>query len=239
MFRCLACSAVFAAHFPLCTSCFTSHSLLAIGSRPGAALDGEIELTDARTLSRAVWQAESLPAYPSVALKRGALVVVVGRPGCGKSTMTARALDSIRGPVLLVSIEEPGGPSLAIRLARLGAKREDLHIASRATVDQLAAIIREKKVVALAIDSVQRSTFEPRELRHILLTLPSLGVLLAVSQVTKSGDIRGTEELRHEADVVLELEEMTWTVTKSRYQEPGVSGPVLRQPQPQEETAHV
>jgi predicted ATP-dependent serine protease len=186
-----------------------------------------MELTDAKTLARAVWQSVELPAYPAIEVRRGALVVLVGAAGAGKSTMLARALDTIRGTSMLVSLEEPGGPSLALRLARLGVKRDDLLIASRANVDQLAGVLRERKIVAIGIDSVQRSMFEPRELRHLLLTLSNLAVLLCTSQVNKTGDMRGSEELRHEADVVIELERLRWRVAKSRYQPPDLSGPVL------------
>ncbi len=220
-------------HTPLCSHCFTSHALALEADRPRAAIDGEVELTSARDLARLTWQGVEIPAY-SFGVRRGALVVVVGPPNAGKSTWAVRALDSMRGEALLVSVEEPGGPSLALRLARVGAKRDDLLVCSRGSVDQIASIIRERKVVAVAIDSVQRAMFEARDLRHLLLTLPSLAVLFATSQVTKTGDIRGSEELRHEADVVLEVEAMRWTVSKSRYEQIGGSGEVL----PREETDH-
>jgi hypothetical protein len=226
MYRCLACGARFPLHQPLCAYCFTSHSLALEADRPRSALDGEVELTDARTLARAVWQDVHVPAY-SFVVKRGAFVVAVGPSGAGKSTFVARALDSMRAPALLVSVEEPGGPSLALRLARLGIKRDDLLVCSRGSVDQIAGIVRDRKVGALAIDSIQRALFEPRDLRHLLLTLPSLVVLFATSQINKAGDMRGAEELRHEADVVLSVEGMRWQVTKSRYELPGANGDVL------------
>lgn len=229
MFRCLSCSAQFDAHMPVCSYCFASHSLLPVARRPRAAIDGEMELTDARSLTRAIWEGVDIPAYSGLELRRGALVVLVGAAGSGKSTMLAKLLATLSGPAMLVSIEEPGGPSLALRLSRVGIKRSDLLIASRATADQLASVIRERKLVAAGIDSVQRSFFEPRELRHLLLTLPGLRVLFCTSQVNKQGSLRGSEELRHEADVVLELENMAWTVTKSRYQAIGATGPVLRE----------
>jgi hypothetical protein len=219
----------------VCSNCFTSHSLALEPDRAPAALDGEVELTDAKALARAVWQHVEVPAY-SFAIKRGAFVVAVGPSSAGKSTLVARALDSMRVPALLVSVEEPGGPSLALRLARLGVKRDSLFICSRGSVDQIAAIVREHKIAALAVDSVQRAVFEPRDLRHMLLTLPSLVVLFATSQINKAGDMRGSEELRHEADVVLTVESMVWTVTKSRYEPPGANGDVLNQRT--EETDH-
>jgi hypothetical protein len=45
--------------------------------------------------------------------------------------------------------------------------------------------------------------------------------------VNKAGDIRGTEELRHEADVVLELAALRWEIVKSRYQPPSAMGSVI------------
>jgi predicted ATP-dependent serine protease len=236
MYRCLQCGSRFSVHTPVCSHCFTSHALALEADRPRAQIDGEVELTSARELARSTWQDAGVPAY-TFGLRRGALVVAVGRSGAGKSTLVVRAIDSMRAPSLLVSLEEPGGPSLAMRLARVGAKRDDLLVCSRGSVDQIASIIRDRKIAAVAIDSVQRSMFEPRDLRHLLLTLPSLVVLFATSQITKTGDIRGTEELRHEADVVLEVDAMRWTVSKSRYETIGGSGDVL--PPTPEEVQHV
>lgn len=227
MYKCLACGARHVVHSSICTHCFVSHTLLAIGERPQAAHDAEVELTNARELARAVWQHVELPGYPGIELRRGALALMFGASGAGKSTMMARALDGMQVPALILSVEEPGGPSLAERFARLGIKRETLLVASRASVDQLATIVRDRKIVALGIDSVQRSMFEARDLRHLLLTLPSLAVLIATSQINKIGDIRGSEELHHESDVVLAVEEMRWRVVKSRYQEIGAEGDVL------------
>jgi predicted ATP-dependent serine protease len=232
MFRCTICGARFAIHLPVCTNCFRSHTLLPFGERPRAALDAEVEVSDAKELSRAVWQRIEIPAYPTIELRKHALVTVVGRAGAGKSSFIGRALDSVQGTTLLQSIEEPNGPTLAVRFARLGIKRASMLVVSRGSVDQVATLLRDRKVVAMGIDSVQRSAYEPRDLRHVLVTIPSLALLLVTSQVTKSGDIRGTEELRHESDVVIEVEGLRWLVTKSRYQSTGVSGDVL----PKEDT---
>ena len=58
-------------HTPLCSHCFTSHALALEADRPRAVLDGEMELTDAKTLARAVWQDVAVPAY-SFGVRRGA-----------------------------------------------------------------------------------------------------------------------------------------------------------------------
>jgi predicted ATP-dependent serine protease len=227
MYRCLNCGARFPIHAPICSRCLTSHQMVLEGERARAEVDAVPELVSARDLSRQRWSSVDVGAYPKLKLGRGALVVLVGRRGSGKSSMLARALDTIRGPAALLSSEEPAGPSISERLERLHVRRNDLWICSRGTVDQVAEIIRQRKIVSLGIDSVQRASYEPRELRHLLLTLPSLAVLFAVSQVNRDGDVRGGEELAHECDVLLEVEDLTWRVVKSRYQPDG-GGDVLR-----------
>src|SRR5260370_423844 len=83
---------------------------------------------------------------------------------------------------------------------RAAGRDENVLVCSRATVDQVVEVVRKRKVLALGVDSVQRAMFEPRDLRHLLLTLPSLACIIGVSQVNRDGDVRGGEELAHEAD---------------------------------------
>jgi predicted ATP-dependent serine protease len=232
MYRCLHCGARFPIHAPICSRCWASHQIVLEGERPRAALDDVPELVSAKDLTRQRWSTVEVGAYPGLKLGRGALVVLVGRRGSGKSSFLARALDTIHGPAALVSTEEPAGPSISDRFGRLHVRRDDLWICSRATVDQVAEIVRLRKVVSLGIDSVQRASYEPRELRHLLLTLPSLAVLFAVSQVNRDGDVRGGEELGHECDVLVEVEALKWRVVKSRYQADG-AGDVLRADPPE------
>lgn len=227
MYRCLVCASVFGTYVPVCSYCWEAHSLALAPQRARAAVDGEVELTTARELARAHFQDVRLAAYPTLELRREALVLVLGPRGSGKSTFVLRALDSISAPTMLLSVEEPSGPSLQARMARVGAKDDQLLICSRASVDQLVEIVRKHKIAALAVDSVQRAMFEARDLRHLLNVLPSLQVVFAISQINSRGDVRGGQELAHEADVLLEVADLQWVVEKSRYQPKGVSGAVL------------
>ena len=204
-----------------CTDCWNASCIAIEPQRAHAASDAEVEMASAREISSAQWSTVSTPAYPALRLGRGALVVVVGAAGAGKSTMACRGLDSMRGPTVLLSVEEPIGPSLSDRLARVGCKRDDFYVVSRATVDQLVSTIRQKNVVALGVDSCQRAMFEPRDLRHLLTTCPTLSVIWAISQVNRDGEARGGEALPHEADVVVEVHQMRWRISKSRYQPEG------------------
>jgi predicted ATP-dependent serine protease len=128
-------------------------------------------------------------------------------------------LDGVKAPVLLLSVEEPPGPSLAARLLRVGVRREDFGIASRASVDQVVEMLRQSKAAALAIDSVQRAAYSARDIRHLLTVIPTLALVICVSQVNAEGGVRGGEEYAHECDVLIDVADMHWRVEKSRYQE--------------------
>jgi len=154
-----------------------------------------------------------------VVVGAGALVVLAGPPGSGKSSLAARILDGTPGTVVYVSVEEAPGASVGQRLARLGIARPDFLVVGWGSADQIAALARQRRVTALAIDSVQVASWHARELRHLLAVLPQLRLIVAVSQVNKRGEIAGTNELLHEADVCLEVESMSATLVKSRYQE--------------------
>jgi predicted ATP-dependent serine protease len=201
----------------MCSTCGAFNQLVVVGRRPFALVDSEIELTTAKALSLADMRTFAPAAFPSLTLAHGSLVIAYGESGSGKSTMLCRALDTIAGPVLLVSVEEPPGPSLTARLRRAGIKRDDFYILGRATVDQMVEVCRRQKVVAMCVDSCQPALLSARDLRHLLTVIPTLRTLLAVAQVNARGEVAGRNELIHEADVVVRVDQWRWVVEKSRY----------------------
>lgn len=227
---CLACGQRYAEHRSPCGSCWEPGLVVDIGSRAVAESDSIPEHTSARELARLTWQKLQSTRYPDSTLGRGAFVVLVGQPSAGKSTLLSGLLDGIAGPVVLLSHEEPIGPTLAGRLQRVGVKRDDFHIVSRATVDQLVELLQETKATALGIDSLQPAMLTGRDCRHLLTVVPMLHVVFATAQVNKEGQIAGVKSVEHETDVVLQVEALRWTVTKSRYQPNGASGAVAVAP---------
>jgi predicted ATP-dependent serine protease len=158
----------------------------------------------------------------------GALVLVSGDPGAGKSSFACRLGDAVMGPALLVAAEEGISPSLAARLLRCNVKRPDFHVLTRASVDAAVAFATKHKVVACVVDSVQEAVWTAQELRHVLEIVPTLGVLVAVMQVTKAGVAAGSNAFQHEADVHVRIDALSWSLAKSRYQDlAGVGGDVL------------
>lgn len=201
-----------------CGGCWHAGYIVDVGHRLPAAVDGEAEVLSARELARMAWQSVESRRYPGIRIGRGAFIVATGEPGHGKSSLVTGLLDGITAPVLLMSVEEPPGPALAARLMRVGVKREDFGVVGRASVDQLVARLRETKAVALGLDSIQPSMLTARDVRHVLAVVPTLHVVVATAQVNAQGAIAGVREVEHEADVVLDVERMRWSIRKSRYQ---------------------
>lgn len=227
-FRCLECGSGYDQHYPFCARCWRSGSIVPWASRPRAAVDYKPGYATARDIARMAWRTVDQGAYPELALGAGALVLISGPPGSGKSTMAARLLDAVKGPVLLVASEEGISPSLSARLLRVGVKRETFHVLTRATVDAVVGFAAEREVVALAVDSVTEAAWSASELRHVLEVVPSLDLLIGVLQVTKDGLPAGAMQLQHESDVHVAVEGLRWSTIKSRYGAAGIGGEVLQ-----------
>jgi predicted ATP-dependent serine protease len=228
-FRCVECGALFAEHFAVCSSCWRSGSLIPVAHRLRAAIDYQPGVSNARALAGMAWRkVEHAGAYEELVVGAGALVLVSGPPGSGKSSLSARFANAVKGPVLYVAAEEGISPSLAARLLRCNVKRPDFHVLTRASVDAAVAFAQKHKAVACVVDSVQEAVWTSHELRHVLEVVPSMDVLLAVMQVTKAGLAAGSNAYQHECDVHARVEAMAWNLVKSRYQDlAGIGGPVL------------
>jgi predicted ATP-dependent serine protease len=192
-------------------------------------MDYQPGVSNARALARMDWKTvEHEGAYETLVVGSGALVLVSGPPGSGKSSLSCRLANAVKGPVLYVAAEEGLSPSLAARLRRCDIKRADFHVVTRASVDVAVALATKQRCVAAVVDSVQEAVWSAQELRHVLEVVPSLDMLLAVMQVTKAGLAAGSNAFQHECDVHVRVEAMGWTLAKSRYQDlAGIGGPVL------------
>jgi DNA repair protein RadA/Sms len=153
-------------------------------------------------------------------LIRGAVVLLAGEPGVGKSTLLleAGALAAAHGRVLYVTGEESAA-QVRLRADRIGAVSDGLFLASETDFGALLGHVQEVEPSLLIVDSVQTisaagvdgvpgGVTQVREITAALTALAkqrSLTTVL-VGHVTKDGSVAGPRTLEHLVDVVLHFE---------------------------------
>src|SRR3954447_19527886 len=151
----------------------------------------------------------------------GAVVLLAGDPGIGKSTLLLSALDRLSGPslpVLYVSGEE-SLQQIRLRGERLGTLSSSLHLAAETDAEVALEHARKLRPRVLAVDSIQTlalrglesapgSVTQVREVGHRLAAFAKdTGTpVIIVGHVTKEGSIAGPRVLEHLVDTVLFFE---------------------------------
>lgn len=154
---------------------------------------------------------------------RGAVILIGGDPGIGKSTLLLQVLAHLAGQLktLYVSGEESLG-QVAMRARRLGLARVDLPAIAETNLEAILAVMNEVHPALVVIDSVQTlnttslgsapgSVSQLRECAARLVRYAkSAGcAVVLVGHVTKDGAIAGPRVLEHMVDTVLYLEHET------------------------------
>ncbi|MBV9094259.1 MAG: DNA repair protein RadA [Streptosporangiaceae bacterium] len=150
----------------------------------------------------------------------GAVLLLAGEPGVGKSTLLleAGALVSESGPVLYVTGEESAA-QVRLRADRIGAVSDQLFLAAETDLYAILDHIDEVQPRLLIIDSVQTisaagvdgtpgGVTQVREVAGALTAVAkerSLATIL-VGHVTKDGTVAGPRALEHLVDVVLHFD---------------------------------
>ncbi|HEX4017842.1 MAG TPA: DNA repair protein RadA [Frankiaceae bacterium] len=151
----------------------------------------------------------------------GAVVLLAGEPGVGKSTLllavAARAARSGRR-VLVVTGEETAA-QVQSRAARIDALADTLYLAAETDLGALVTHVEQVEPSLLIVDSVQTISVaevdgvpggvtQVREVSSALVSVAkSRGIAtLLVGHVTKDGSVAGPRTLEHLVDVVLAVE---------------------------------
>ncbi|MDA0640908.1 MULTISPECIES: DNA repair protein RadA [Nonomuraea] len=150
----------------------------------------------------------------------GAVVLLAGEPGIGKSTLLLEAAARIaeRETVLYVTGEESAA-QVRLRADRIGAIRDRLYLAAETELSALIAHVEKIQPRMLVVDSVQtvgsaQATGVPggvTQVREVAANLVRLAKerdmsTVLVGHVTKEGSIAGPRTLEHLVDVVLNFE---------------------------------
>jgi DNA repair protein RadA/Sms len=151
----------------------------------------------------------------------GAVVLLSGEPGVGKSTLlleVAAKTAQTGAKVLYVSGEESVG-QIRLRAERTGALSDNLYLASETDLANVLGQVDSVKPELLVVDSVQTIAHAeidgaagmPSQIREVATNLIRLAKennlpVILVGHVTKDGNIAGPRALEHLVDVVCHFE---------------------------------
>jgi DNA repair protein RadA/Sms len=150
----------------------------------------------------------------------GAVLLLAGEPGVGKSTLLleAGAMVAGDGPVLYVTGEESAA-QVRLRADRIGAVSENLYLAAETDLDAIVSHVAAVQPKLLIIDSVQTIAVAGvdgvpggvTQVREVAAALTAVAkeramATILVGHVTKDGSVAGPRTLEHLVDVVLQFE---------------------------------
>ncbi len=235
-FICQQCGAVYSKWVGRCDNCGEWNSLVEQESMFGAAQStvakagGSGKVLKAQSISsveavdkkrRLGTGVDDLDAVLGGGIVPGAVILLAGQPGIGKSTLLLQLTAHVAkgAPVLYVSGEE-SAEQIALRATRLGVREHDkLEVASSTSANDVAATIQKGQHSLVIVDSIQtlaidELTSAPGTVSQItgssnvlIRAAKSAGVsVILVGHVTKEGSIAGPKVLEHLVDVVLHFD---------------------------------
>ncbi|MFY7976044.1 MAG: DNA repair protein RadA [Rubrivivax sp.] len=187
------------------------------GSQPVATLS-EIEAAE---FERTPTGQDELDRVLGGGIVEGAVVLIGGDPGIGKSTLLLQALDalSLAGRKVLYVTGEESGAQVALRARRLGLSGRAVRVLAEIQLERIVATLATEEPAVCVIDSIQTvysdqltsapgSVAQVRECAAQLVRVAKTrGVaLVLVGHVTKEGALAGPRVLEHMVDTVLYFE---------------------------------
>ena len=152
---------------------------------------------------------------------RGAMVLIGGDPGIGKSTLLLQVCKQLtdQGQQVLYVSGEESLQQIKLRASRIGKIDDRLRLLCETNLDDIREIIEDTRPQAVIIDSIQTmyneevssspgSVSQVRESTGVLLKLAkTLQIpIFIVGHVTKDGNVAGPRVLEHMVDTVLYFE---------------------------------
>jgi DNA repair protein RadA/Sms len=192
--------------------------------RAGLAPSAELKVLsqiEASDFARTPTGQEELDRVLGGGIVEGAVVLIGGDPGIGKSTLLLQALDALQrqGNRTLYITGEESGAQVALRARRLGIEGSQVQVLAETHLEKMLATLQSVQPDVAVIDSIQTvysdqltsapgSVAQVRECAaHLTRAAKDDGVsIVLVGHVTKEGALAGPRVLEHMVDTVLYFE---------------------------------
>jgi DNA repair protein RadA/Sms len=195
-----------------------THRYGTVAGSATAKLYSDIQTSDAPRMSSGIAEFDRVLGGGIVP---GALVLLGGEPGIGKSTLLLQVAAHVArnvGPVLYSSGEE-SEHQIKLRGERLSVDRSPLYLLAETCLERILEEIERLKPSLVVVDSIQTifsarfqsapgSIGQVREVAtHLLFAAKGRNVpIVLVGHVTKDGALAGPKALEHVVDTVLYFE---------------------------------
>lgn len=149
----------------------------------------------------------------------GAMILLGGEPGIGKSTLMLQLALSIKGCKTLYVSGEESDKQIKMRAERIGEGASDCYVLTETSTQNIFSHIQNIEPNLLVIDSIQTlhtqaiesspgSVSQIRESAAELLRFAkeTYTPVVLIGHITKDGNIAGPKILEHMVDVVLQFE---------------------------------
>ncbi|MDE5967852.1 MAG: DNA repair protein RadA, partial [Muribaculaceae bacterium] len=188
-------------------------------ARRGKSVAVPVSRIEATSEERIHMPSEELNRVLGGGLVAGAIVLIGGEPGIGKSTLVLQNILSIKSRRMLYVSGEESASQLKMRADRIGRAGDNCYIVCETSLENIFEHINEVKPELLIVDSIQTiasdaiesaagSVSQVRECAAQLLKYAKeSGVpVLLIGHINKDGAIAGPKVLEHIVDVVLHFE---------------------------------
>ncbi|MGI8868405.1 MAG: DNA repair protein RadA, partial [Mycobacteriales bacterium] len=230
-YHCTECGATAPRWIGRCTECHAWGTVIEDGRPAAAALRAgpvsgtavPIAQVDATAAAARPTGIEELDRVLGGGLVKGAVILLAGEPGVGKSTLLLdlahRWSGSIRGGRTLVVTGEESAAQVRLRAERTRNLADELYLAAETDLAAVVSHVDQVRPNLLIIDSVQTiaasdvdgSAGGVTQVRAVAAALIALAkargiATVLVGHVTKDGNVAGPRLLEHLVDVVLQFD---------------------------------